>query len=51
MLENMVMRRIFGPNRDEITGEGRKLQNEELNALCSPLNTLQVITSKMRWIG
>ena len=37
VFENRVMRRIFGPKRDEVTGEWRKLQNEELNDLyCSP---------------
>jgi len=33
MFENMVLRRIFGPRRDEITGEWRRLHNEELNDL------------------
>jgi hypothetical protein len=33
MYENRVLRRIFGPKRDEVTGEWRKLQNEELNDL------------------
>jgi hypothetical protein len=33
--ENMVLRRIFGPKRDEVTGEWRKLHNEELNDLYS----------------
>ena len=37
VLENKVLRRIFGPKRDEVTGEWRKLHNEELNDLyCSP---------------
>jgi hypothetical protein len=37
VFENRVMRRIFGPRRDEVTGEWRKLHNEELNDLyCSP---------------
>ena len=37
VFENRVLRRIFGPNRDEVTGECRKLHNEELNDLyCSP---------------
>jgi len=37
VFENMVMRRIFGPRRDEVTGEWRRLHNEELNDLyCSP---------------
>ena len=37
VFENRVLRRIFGPKRDEVTGEWRKLHNEELNDLyCSP---------------
>jgi hypothetical protein len=36
MFRNMVLRRIFGPKRDEVTGEWRKLRNEELNYLYSP---------------
>jgi len=43
VFENMVLRRIFGPNRDEITREREKLYNEELNGLsCSP-NIFRVI--------
>ena len=38
VFENMVLRRIFGPRRDEVTGEWRRLHNEELNDLyCSPI--------------
>jgi hypothetical protein len=45
-----MLRRIFGPMRDEITGELRKLQNEELNNLCSSPNTVWVIKSRrIRW--
>jgi hypothetical protein len=51
-LENRVLRRVFGSKRDEVTGEWRKLNNEELNDLyCSP-NIVRVIKSGiMRWVG
>jgi hypothetical protein len=47
-----VLRRIFGPKRDEVTGEWRKLRNEDFNDLyCSP-NIGRVIKSRiMRWAG
>jgi len=50
--ENRVLRTIFGPKRDEVTGEWRKLHNEELNDLyCSP-NIVRLIKSvRMRWAG
>jgi len=50
--ENMVLRRIFGSRRDEVKGEWRRLNNEELNDLyCSP-NIVRVIKSKrMRRAG
>ena len=48
--ENMVLRRIFGPRRDEVMGECRRLHNEELNDLYSSPNIVRVIKSKrMRW--
>ena len=50
VFENRVLRRIFGPKREEVTGEWRKLHNEELNDLyCSP-NTVRVIKfRRMSW--
>ena len=43
LFENRVLRRIFGPRRDEVTGEWRRLQNEELNDLYSSPNIVRVI--------
>jgi len=52
VFENRVLRRIFGPKRDELTWERRKLHNEELNDLYSPPNIFRVIkTRSMRLVG
>jgi len=52
VFENMVFRRIFGPRRDEVTGECRRLHNEELNDLYSSPNIVRVMKSRrMRWAG
>jgi len=50
--ENRVLRSVFGPKRDEVTGEWRKLHNEELNDLCSlPIIVRVVKLRRMRWAG
>ena len=52
VFENMVLRRIFGPRRDEVTGEWRRLHNEELNDLYTSPNIMWVIKSRrMSWAG
>jgi hypothetical protein len=52
LFENRVLRRIFGPKKDEVAGEWRKLHNEELNSLYSLPNIVRVIKSRrMRWAG
>jgi hypothetical protein len=51
MFENRVLRRIFGPKRDEATGEWRRLHNAELNDLYLSPNIIRVIKSRMRWAG
>ena len=52
VFENSVLRRIFGPKRDEVTGEWRKLHNEELNDLYFSPNIGGLIKSRrMRWAG
>jgi hypothetical protein len=52
MFENRVLRRIFGPKRNEVTGGWRKLHNEELHDLYSSSSIIRNIKSrKMRWQG
>jgi hypothetical protein len=52
VFENRVLRRIFGPKRDDVTGEWRRLHNEELYALYSSPNIIRVIKSRrLRWAG
>jgi len=51
VFENRVLRRIFGPWRDEVTGECRRLHNEELNDFYSILNIVRVIKSRRMGCG
>ena len=52
MFQSRVLRRIFGPKRDNVTGECRKVHNEEINGLYSSHNIFWVIKSRrMRWVG
>jgi len=51
VFENRVLRRIFGPKRDKVTGEWRKPHDEVLNDLYSSLNIVRVIISRRRWAG
>jgi len=52
VFEHRVLRRIFGPKRDEVTGEWTRLHNEELYDLYWSPNVIRVVKSKrMRWAG
>ena len=52
VFENRVLRRVFGPKKDEVTGKRRKLHNEELNDLYSLPNIVRVVKSRrIRWAG
>jgi hypothetical protein len=52
VFENGVLRRIFGPKRDDVTGEWRKVYNEELHDLYSLPNIIRIMKSRrIRWVG
>ena len=50
VLENRVLKRIYGPKREKVIGEWRKLHNKALNDLYSSPNVVWVIKSRMRWV-
>jgi hypothetical protein len=52
VFENRVLRRIFGPKKEEVSGRWRRLHNEELHKFCSSSNIIRVIKSRrLRWTG
>jgi hypothetical protein len=51
VFENRVLRKIFGPKRDEVIGGWRKLHNEEHNLYCSPSIIRMIKSRRMRWAG
>jgi hypothetical protein len=52
VFENRMLRRIFGPKKDKVTGEWRRLHNQELNDLYSSPNCIRVTKSRrMKWVG
>jgi hypothetical protein len=51
VFENRVLRSIFGPKRDEVTAESRRLHNEEFYALYFSLNIIRVTSGRMKWAG
>jgi hypothetical protein len=51
VFEKRVLRRVFGPSRDEVTGEWRELHNEELNLYFSPTIVRVIKPRRMRWAG
>jgi hypothetical protein len=52
VFENRILRRIFGPQRDEVTGDWRKLHNEEFHNLYSSPNIIRMIKQRrLKWAG
>jgi hypothetical protein len=51
VFENRVLRKIFGPKRDEVTGGWRKLHNKELRDLYSSPSIIRIVKLRMRWAG
>jgi hypothetical protein len=51
VFENRVLRRIFGPKRDEVMGGWRKLHYKELHDFYSSSSIIRMINSRMRWVG
>jgi hypothetical protein len=48
--ESRVLRRVFGPKREEVTGDWRRLHNEELHNLYASVNIVLMIKSRIRWV-
>jgi hypothetical protein len=51
VFENRLLRRIFGPKRNEVTGESRKLHNKELHDLYSSPSIIRIMKARRRWEG
>jgi hypothetical protein len=51
LFENRVLRRVFGPKGDEVTGEWRKLHKEELNGLYSSPSTIRIMKSRRKHVA
>jgi hypothetical protein len=51
VFENRVLKKLFGPKRDKVTGEWRKLHNEELSLYSSPNSIHMIKSRRMRWAG
>jgi hypothetical protein len=51
VLENRLLTRIFGPKRDEVMGDRKKLHKEELHNFYSSPNIIRMIKTRMRWAG
>jgi len=51
VFENRLLRRIFGPKRQKVAGSWRRLYNEELHNMCTSLNIIREIKSRLCWMG